>query len=381
MRAVRVEGLREYRIDGASRVEALVDGLPLWFESRDADLLPSPEGFASAVLIPALASDRATVIDARLDPSWRGNVRGILSVLSEWWQYPELLPVSTRDASPVATPAPGRGDMLFWSGGVDSFHALQEGPPPDVLTLIWGFDYYLEEAERAEATRASLQEVAAAVGAKPVFVRTNVRKHPLFDVVSWDRTHGGVLAAIGHFMSDHVDRVRIPTGLPGDEDHPWGSHPRIDPLWSSEGLSVERAGPDLPRLRKIREIARNPLARKHLRVCLQDSNPRGNCSRCPRCMLVMLTLEAEGEFGSFTAFTGQRELAARVRRMRRSKDRYETYADLLETADFDPELHAELVALVKRSRRDASAFVRTRRRIVGQIAVWLGLVEPGQRMR
>lgn len=382
MTGLRVQGIREYRVDGASRVEALVDGAPLWFESSDAELVPSPEGFATAALIPALASRRGVVIDAYLDPTWRGNARGIIAVLNEWWNYPELLPVSSpgHSEAPVL-PGRGHGDLLFFSGGVDSFHALQEGPVPDVLALIWGFDYYLEETERGEATRASLREVARAVGARPVFIRTNVRKHPLFDAASWDQTHGGVLAAIGHFMSAHVDRVRIPTGLPGDKDRPWGSHPRIDPLWSSGKLTIERAGPDLPRLRKIREIAGNPLAQKHLRVCLQDSNPRGNCSECPRCVLVMVALEAAGEFRNFTAFSGQDELPARVNRLRRSRDRFATYADLLREADFDPELQRAVASLVKRSRWDASPLVQWRRRIVGQVAVWLGLVEPGERMR
>jgi hypothetical protein len=378
---VKVDAIREYTVDGASRVEAIVDGEPLWFESLDLELEPAAEAFAGAALIPALAKQRAVVVDTGLDPVWRGNVRDIVSVLAEWWDYAEAIPVSARGAGKPRRPGGGRGTAQFFSGGVDSFHALQGAPAPDLLVLIWGFDYYLEETERAAATRASLNKVAQAIGSKPVFIRTNVRRHPLFHGVSWDRTHGGVLAAIGHTLSGHVDRVRIPTGLPMDRDVPWGSHPRLDPQWSSSHFTVERAGPDLPRLQKIADIADQSLAQAHLRVCLQDSNPSGNCSRCARCMLVMIALEAAGQLRHCTAFSGQAELAERVRRLRRSRDRYATYDELQRTAHFEPELDRALRDLVKRSRWDAGPWVRWRRRFVGQIATWLGLVEPGQRMR
>ena len=95
----------------------------------------------------------------------------------------------------------------------------------------------------------------------------------------------------------------------------------------------------------------------------------------------MVALEAVGAFRDCTAFDGQDELPARVNRLRRSRDRYETYAELLKTAEFEPELARAVRELVRRSRWDASAFVQWRRGFIGKLAVWLGLVKPGERMR
>jgi len=51
---MRIANLRSWRTNsGGSHVEADVDGEPLWFVSEDAALTPSPEAFASGLLIAA----------------------------------------------------------------------------------------------------------------------------------------------------------------------------------------------------------------------------------------------------------------------------------------------------------------------------------------
>lgn len=51
---MRIANVRSWRTHtGTSHVEADVDGEPLWFASDDANLVASPEAFASTVLIAA----------------------------------------------------------------------------------------------------------------------------------------------------------------------------------------------------------------------------------------------------------------------------------------------------------------------------------------
>ena len=44
---------------GVSTVSALVDGVPLWFNSKDVSLSPSPEALDSALLIPSMAKNES----------------------------------------------------------------------------------------------------------------------------------------------------------------------------------------------------------------------------------------------------------------------------------------------------------------------------------
>ncbi|HEY8299995.1 MAG TPA: hypothetical protein VIF65_05920 [Methyloceanibacter sp.] len=68
---MRIANCRSWRTNsGGSRVEADIDGEPLWFDSDDAPLTPSPEGFASALLIAAATRGEPLEIDAAVDRSW-----------------------------------------------------------------------------------------------------------------------------------------------------------------------------------------------------------------------------------------------------------------------------------------------------------------------
>ena len=75
---------------GGCRASAVVDGQPLWFDSSDADLVPSPEAFGSAMLIPALHANRPLAIDQGVCAMWMGHLRQVIDVVSRWWDYPRL---------------------------------------------------------------------------------------------------------------------------------------------------------------------------------------------------------------------------------------------------------------------------------------------------
>ena len=88
---MRIGRLSSYRgSDGASVVEADVDGERLWFASNDADLAPSAEAFMSALLVPAASRGEVIFLDEALDRTWLGSVPDILEQLKTWWDFPAL---------------------------------------------------------------------------------------------------------------------------------------------------------------------------------------------------------------------------------------------------------------------------------------------------
>jgi hypothetical protein len=75
---------------------------------------------------------------------------------------------------------------------------------------------------------------------------------------------------------------------------PCGSHPALDPLWSTEQLSVIYDGGDTGRRAKIDFISDDPLALETLRICYQDPPTVYNCGRCWKCLSTMIGLELSG---------------------------------------------------------------------------------------
>ena len=61
----------------------------------------------------------------------------------------------------------------------------------------------------------------------------------------------------------------------------FGSHPLLDPLWSTETLAFVHDGCEANRMEKVRRIAESPLLLEGLRVCVDDRGPDVyNCGSC-----------------------------------------------------------------------------------------------------
>jgi hypothetical protein len=295
------------RCDGTWRVTATVGDAPLWFECDDFELLTSPEPFLTAFFVPALHQGLQLAIDANIDPEWIGRTKRLLPIYAQWWGYPQTHPVSVTSN---AVPARGKNirsarshnrTAQCFTGGIDSFFSLLRGPhDPQYILYVQGFDVPLSDHDRAQALETSLSAVAAATNTTPIIVRTNLRQHPIFDAVSWERTHGAALAAVGMLLAEHIGGIVIPSSYAYEDHTPWGSHWDTDPLWSPpDQLQIIHDDASVTRRDKIVQLAAEPLVQRHLRVCWRNLTPTGNCSRCEKCLRTMATLEASGHLDAY----------------------------------------------------------------------------------
>jgi hypothetical protein len=248
---------------------------------------------------------------------------------------------------------------------VDSFHVLLRGEPrPNVIVMLQGFDIPLEDLPRARAAEASVRQIGAATSSRVVVVRSNARLHPLIKDTPWERAHGGVLGGVAQLIAPAVRQVLIAASAPDDMPVPWGSHARIDPLWSSSRVSVQHTNQGSRRVHKLREIAAHPLVREHLRVCWRNLAPTGNCSHCAKCVLAMLILEECGELADSRVFEGRDELAARIDGVLKAGLWELTYEELAASPRLDPDVAAAARRLVQRTRHAKRADVRFRRAVI-----------------
>lgn len=220
------------------------------------------------------------------------NAARAQDLLCSW--YSQLHRVSFRAAA-VEPREPAVGVGCFFSGGVDSFFsALERRDEITHLIFVHGFDIGIDDHVLADRALESARAAAAELGKTLIAVRTDIRS--LSDRwLSWPRVyHGPALAAVGLLLSAHVGRVIIPSTYPEDVRYPVGSHPDLDPLWSTSRVVFEHHGGSHRRSQKIEAIASNPIALRHLRVCWENRDGMYNCGRCEKCVRTMIPLQAIG---------------------------------------------------------------------------------------
>jgi hypothetical protein len=335
-------------VDGRARVSAEVLGTSIWFESSDVRLQPRAEVFACALLIPSLHSGARLRFSRPIDSVWQSNCLKLMTVLNEWWQYPQLPPAGPTEQSHQI--AGRKRTALCFSGGVDSFYTLlHSGEEIDDLVTVFGFDMEFEDTTRATSVEKSVRDVAAKLDKRAIFVRTNLRAHPLVNSVSWERSHGGAMAAIGFLLSSDISRLFISSSIDRSENRPWGSHWELDPWWSSSDLSILNLGSELRRYEKLTVIAAEPILRDHLRVCWENRVPVGNCSCCLKCLNTRIVLADCGVLDHYSVFQGSETLITDLRETPSAEDRMKALSEIAVRRRLSAEILVEVDALIERS--------------------------------
>lgn len=196
---------------------------------------------------------------------------------------------------PTAT-GPHQG--LFFSLGIDSFYSLfknQRDHPHDEDTVthlltVHGMDVWHDAWDERfpPALLANSRCVATETGKTLLPVATNVRA-VLDRLCLWPMAHGGGLASIALAFGGFLRSVRIAAATTYDQLYPWGSHPVLDPLWSTEAVRFVHDGCELDRIAKTALVASSQLALDTLRVC-PGFTAEYNCGRCVKCLPTMIDL-------------------------------------------------------------------------------------------
>jgi hypothetical protein len=150
-----------------------------------------------------------------------------------------------------------------------------------------------------------------------------------------------------------LGHVIVPASYHVNELFPWGSHPQLDPLWSSSAVTFEHHGHDATRPEKVASIAGNDAAMAHLRVCWENPGNAYNCGRCEKCLRTMINLHAVGAGARCRTLPSALPLEA-VRGLRLSHGGQvfarENLAAMGDADVGEPELRRALLAAVRSSR-------------------------------
>jgi hypothetical protein len=296
------------------RSAALGQPFLLWYRVPSAHraLLNPGRGdpFIPALLLAAMRAAEPLEVRAPVSPTLLGATDRLQAVYRAWDPTLALTTVAAPTAEPDQPAAAGRpGVGLFFSLGVDSFFSLLRnvGDHPDDeqtidhLVVVRGFDYPVDRGDESVFSRilANAGRVAATLGDKTVIpVATNIR-HLMDRFANWSLfNHGAGMASVGLALGGGFRRLHVAAGPTyASPSAPCGSHPLLDPLWSTEDLTFVYDGAELWRASKLRFIADFPIALEKLRVCPKRRLRQYNCARCHKCLRTMMILDAAGALG------------------------------------------------------------------------------------
>ena len=244
---------------------------------------------------PPLRPGDALAIDACVSEALLENLDPLQSRFRAWEPALQRIDVEPRARAPAAAPEPARGRALFFTGGVDSFYSVLTEPEAfDRLVFVHGFDVPIGRREHLRLIQPRLAEAARQLDLPLQLVRTNLREVTRRLGCDWEMDHGGALASVAHMLSGEVAELTLSASFVQSSLRPWGSHPAVDPLFSSHDTTLCHRGDEAARIEKLARIAEHPATWDSLRVCWQNRPGLYNCGACAKCFRTVVGLAILG---------------------------------------------------------------------------------------
>lgn len=315
---MRIEDVRRHPVDGQERLTGTVvweahDRPPqdLYFgvpAEHGEQLSDGPEALLTALApIAAVSGERRVVADGAC-PSLAEGVRTAIAWLHHW--YPTIVaPVEIQaEGHRVRHPPDLRVAGSLLSGGIDSLSLLAANhgavPPghPARIDHCLHVEWAGSQQDPPHDDRRPLREATEDAGVELTTLESNYRavfappsrgRLPLWRNV----LHGAAFAGCAHALSNRFRSVTIASSHHVGTIGPSGSHPLLDPNFSSGYLRFAHEPNLRSRFEKTRLVAAWPAGLRTLRVCVgpqEQRRQRQNCGRCEKCVRTAATLRAVG---------------------------------------------------------------------------------------
>ncbi|MDF3306984.1 hypothetical protein P3H15_18335 [Rhodococcus sp. T2V] len=247
-------------------------------------------------VVVAMTTEQDLTLDAPVDPAALSGAEQARDLLHSW--YPQLHTPSVVAPVMSTSDREGGGVGCFFSGGLDAFYSvLKNRAEITHLILVHGFDIDPRRPKPYERISAGAREVAVAMGVELIEIRTDLQFLHTRHGNNWGSTaHGAALAHVALLLSPHLRKVIVAASGSYDTGNmtPHGSHPDLDPLWSSGNLEIVQDGTEANRIDKAEAIKDSDLAMRHLRVCNLNWDGDYNCGKCEKCIRTMINLYIAG---------------------------------------------------------------------------------------
>jgi hypothetical protein len=284
----------------------------IWFtvSERYAEYLSETGNPWLACLLPlAVTLGEPLRISRPVDRKLYDNAQALMRIWVGWYPHLHIIPIEADITEAESQNAPAR-TASFFSGGVDAFHTVLHYDATanpgsheriDDLIFVWGFDLPIRNRAAFLRVRDSLSGAATELGKEMVFIATNLRDTRCRKADFSYLAHASILSSAALALNGLYSKVLIPSSSTYEYVHPWGSHPKTDPLYSTRRTHFVHYGFAFKRLEKTAYITQSAVAMRSLRVCWV-SESGGNCGACNKCSRTKVTLALYGALERCTTF-------------------------------------------------------------------------------
>lgn len=277
----------------------------------------NPDAFLVGVLLPALhLGEKRIHMEEDICPFLLEGLNAAMGLLSHWTsgRYTPVKIESGIRVKDISLSEPRAGMVM--SGGMDSLAALRRnqlnfpGDHPGRVKdsfFLHGFDIggVVERGMKYHVFDRAVKAISIITrdaGTRLVPVYTNIR-HLCDSRELWlDSFFGAVLAAMAHSFAGRINLMFIGSSYDIPNLHPCGSHPLLDPEYSSYAMRIRHRDYELSRLEKIKIVSEWDAGFQNFRVCLANVQDRLNCGKCEKCVRTMIELTALGLLSKTRAF-------------------------------------------------------------------------------
>lgn len=323
---VMVTEPQEFSADDAAAVTATIrvngDEHPMRYSvlressSVGSDIVPLMLSTRSDVFVPlallvALRVGQPLQLSGPVSARLLAQIPRIEDVWHTWRDFSRVAVTASSETPTILNSS--RGVACFFSGGIDSYYTLLKHRDEIThLIFVSGFDIRLDDRSLHDKVVNVLRDAAANLGKRFLEVKTNARQC-CDKFYPWDEANGAALASVALLLSPILRKVYIAGTGTYATLSPSGTHPLLDPLWSTEETEILSDGYEATRFEKCKEIVRCATAVRTLRVCWTNTNGAYNCGKCFKCLQAMAMLRALGAFGAARTFDTGLNLRALAR--------------------------------------------------------------------
>ncbi len=288
----------------------------LWFEAPE-EIPASDHGNSWLAMALPLASvlGEDLRLEMPVDPWLKQNAETLLKLWQRW--YPQWAKPLRIHAETLEPGCPEPAVVSTFTAGIDSYFTVLRHPECRHYIHVLGLDMPLWKRESHARLTARLEETAASMGARLFRLATNLRE-TRWGKLPWENfSSGAALSGALLQLEAAFGTGLIPSSFDIGVEHPWGSHPLSDPLYSASTMRILHDGASHTRTEKTEFVVQFPIVLETLHVCFVGQDAHGqdetNCSRCGKCYRTMLALDVLGKLAECRTFDHSKyrvELAA-----------------------------------------------------------------------
>jgi hypothetical protein len=279
------------------------------------DIAPNPNAFLLACVMPALDYGEGRVlIEGSVCPELRNGLHTALRVIRDWYPQCKIPLIEATSGYYPSFPRTPPRVASFMSAGIDALATLRcnrRDFPFDHPAAIRDCFFFLgfnrhdfdadgpvpERLRDFELRLGRMSALAREAQINLIPVHTNIRFIAKDYNARNARGMGAGMASIAHLFSRRVSRILIGSEGSAGIPPPWGTHPLLDPHYSSSDLEVRHDCMYLSRFQKTAIVSEWPTAMSVLQCCWQNEGiPEAiNCGQCGKCLRTIVQLAALGK--------------------------------------------------------------------------------------